>query len=212
MIPRRVFLASLFAAPLAAAESDLRWLPTQSAELEIDGLPWLSQNGGELSRLPSASQDKFPRSVWNLAQSPSGARIRFRTDAATVAIRVEYPSPPDMANMHAFGQTGVDLYMDGSYRGTAIADKEAKPGKVYEKEYFRAKPRACAAEALPSVCQRYKPVKVIAVGVDRDARFEKARSFAVAKPVVFYVGTSITQGGCASRRARRVTRRSWAGC
>jgi hypothetical protein len=44
----------------------------------------------------------------------------------------------------------------------------------------------------------YKPVKVIGIGVDREARFEKARSFATPKPVVFY-GTSITQGGCASR-------------
>jgi hypothetical protein len=39
---------------------------------------------------------------------------------------------------------------------------------------------------------------IIAVGVDGEARLEKARSFAVASPVVYY-GTSITQGGCASR-------------
>src|SRR5438270_3902904 len=44
----------------------------------------------------------------------------------------------------------------------------------------------------------YKPVKVLGVGIDRDARLEKARSFAAAGPVVF-CGTSITQGGCASR-------------
>src|SRR5260370_36043091 len=43
-----------------------------------------------------------------------------------------------------------------------------------------------------------KPVKVIGIGVDSEARFEKPRNFAVPKPVVFY-GTSITQGGCASR-------------
>jgi lysophospholipase L1-like esterase len=34
--------------------------------------------------------------------------------------------------------------------------------------------------------------------VDVDAKVSKAGSFAVSKPVVFY-GTSITQGGCASR-------------
>src|SRR5260370_35596634 len=43
-----------------------------------------------------------------------------------------------------------------------------------------------------------KPVKVVGIGVDREARFEEARSFAIPKPVVFY-GTSITQGGCGSR-------------
>jgi hypothetical protein len=28
-------------------------------------------------------------------------------------IRLDYPEPPGMKNMHAFGQTGVDLYADG---------------------------------------------------------------------------------------------------
>jgi hypothetical protein len=46
-----------------------------------------------------------------------------------------------MNNMHAFGQTGVDLYSDGAYRGTAIADKDAQPGKVYEHVYFGASSR-----------------------------------------------------------------------
>lgn len=196
MTARRTFLASLFAAPLLAADSNLRWLAPSSPELEIDGLPWFSQNGGEFFRLPAASQDQFPPPVWNLAKSPSGARIRFRTDATTLAVRLEYPSPPNMANMHAFGQTGVDLYTDGSYRGTSIADKDAAPGKIYEHLYFRSRPRAWREAEL--YLSLYKPVKVTAVGVDRDAHFEKAKAFAVPKPVVFY-GTSITQGGCASR-------------
>jgi lysophospholipase L1-like esterase len=44
----------------------------------------------------------------------------------------------------------------------------------------------------------YKPVKVIGVGVEEGAKLMPARPFAVPRPVVFY-GTSITQGGCASR-------------
>jgi hypothetical protein len=196
MIPRRVFLCSLLAAPLAAEAPEWRWIPPRSAELEIDGIPWFGENGGEFYRLPAASQAKFPEPVWNLAKSPSGARLRFRTDATAVAVRLEYPSPPNMANMHAFGQTGVDLYMDGVYWNTAIADKEAKAGKIYEHVYCVARPRAWREATL--YLSLYKPVKVIAVGVNREASFEKARSFAVQKPVVFY-GTSITQGGCASR-------------
>ena len=142
-------------------------------------MPWFGQNGGEFYRLPAASQEKFPAPVWNLAKSPSGARIRFRTDAAAVAVRVEYPSPPNMANMHAFGQTGVDLYMDGAYWNTAIADKDAKPGKIYEHVYCSAKPRVWREATL--YLSLYKPVKVIAVGVDKAARFEKARGFAATE-------------------------------
>jgi hypothetical protein len=196
MISRRTLVASLFSAPLFAAEPERRWLPVPSPELEICGLPWFAQNGGEFFRLPASSQDKVPPPVWNLSKSPSGARIRFRTDSATLAVRLEYPSAPSMNNMHAFGQTGVDLYTDGSYRSTAIADKDAKPGKTYEHVYFRERPRSWREVTL--YLALYKPVKVLGVGVDREAHLEKAGGFALPGPVVFY-GTSITQGGCASR-------------
>ena len=193
---RRTFLTSLLATPLLRAASEVRWLAIPHAGLEIDGLPWFAQNDGEFFRLPASSKDKFLAPVWNLAKSPSGGRIRLRTDSTALAVRLEYPSPPNMNNMHAFGQTGVDLYSDGAYRGTAIADKDAQPGKVYEHVYFGASPRAWREVTL--YLSLYKPVKVISVGIDSEARLEKARSFAIASPVVYY-GTSITQGGCASR-------------
>jgi lysophospholipase L1-like esterase len=44
----------------------------------------------------------------------------------------------------------------------------------------------------------YSPVKVLEIGLDENAAVEFASPFAAAAPVVFY-GTSITQGGCASR-------------
>src|SRR5271165_2678897 len=104
----RLVLA-LFAATLAAQtpDSSLRWLPVTGPEVEVNGLPWFAQNKGELIRLPLSLEKVVRPPVWNLAKSPSGGRLRFRTDAASIAIRLEYPSRPDMANMHAFGQTGV---------------------------------------------------------------------------------------------------------
>ena len=190
----------LIAATLAAQsqQAPYRWLPVTSPELEIDGLPWFAQNKGELIRLPLTLEKVVRPPVWNLAQDPSGARIRFRTDATTIAIRLEYPSPPNMANMHAFGQTGVDLYADGTYIASAIADKEAKPGKTYEKVFFSGMPRA--EREIVVYLPLYKPVKVLGVGLDEAAHIAKPRPFALPGPVVFY-GTSITQGGCASRSA-----------
>ena len=53
--------------------------------------------------------------VWNLALDPTGGRIRFRTDSSMVAVKLEWPRPPGMRNMHAFGQSGVDLYVGDAY-------------------------------------------------------------------------------------------------
>ncbi len=183
-------------AACAAHGADLRWIAP--GELDVVGLPWFRENGGEFWRLPARLEKTFPPAVWNLARSPSGARIRFRTDSATVSVRLEYPSAPNMRNMHAFGQTGVDLYVDGRYKGTATADAEAKLGKVYE-QTWGAGPAGRMRDCTLYL-SLYKPVKVIAVGVEEGAKVEKARPYALSKPVVFY-GTSITQGGCASRAA-----------
>jgi len=188
----------LFATTLAAQtpDSQLRWLPVTAPELTVEGLPWFAQNKGELHRLPLSLEKVVRPPVWNLAKSPSGGRIHFRTDSASIAIRLEYPSAPNMANMHAFGQTGVDLYADGVYIGTAVADKDAIPGKTYEKVYFSKMPRV--ERDITLYLSLYKPVKVLGVGVDAEAHLSHPKPYALARPVVFY-GTSITQGGCASR-------------
>jgi lysophospholipase L1-like esterase len=196
----RIALALLMATGLAAQTADTawRWISLPAAELEVDGLPWYAENHGDLVRLPLRLEETFRRPVWDLAKSPSGARIRFRTDSATLSLRLEYPSPPDMANMHAFGQTGVDVYADGVYLSTAVADKSAAPGKVYERPSFNFKDRPRAEREITVYLSLYMPVKVLAIGVDKDAKISRAKPFALARPVVFY-GTSITQGGCASR-------------
>ena len=181
---------------LLAAAGPFEWTPPQDARFDIVGLPWLAENKGELIRLPRRLEAALPPAVWNLGLSPSGGRIRFRTNSMRLAIRLEYPSPPNMANMHAFGQTGVDLYIDGGYRSTAIAPKDAAADKVVEHVFFEDLP--AAEREITLYLPLYKPVKVVALGLDSGALVKKAKRFDLAKPVVYY-GTSITQGGCASR-------------
>ena len=182
--------------PLGAADAPLYWITLPAADIQINGLPWYGENGGDLYRLPVKLKDTYRQPVWELAQNPSGGRIRFRTDSSTIAIRLEYPEPPAMKNMHAFGQSGVDLYADGVYRSTAIANPDSGPGKTVEYTYFKEQPRVDREITL--YLPLYMGVKVLGIGLDENAHVHAPTPFAVAGPVVFY-GTSITQGGCASR-------------
>ena len=158
---------------LAAAIS---WLNPQDPKFTVNGLPWLAENKGELIRLPRRLEAELPKPVWNLGLSPSGGRIRFRTNSGRVAIRIEYPSAPNMANMHAFGQTGIDLYIDGVYRSTAIAPKDAAPGKTVEHTFFADLPKQ--ARDITLYLPLYKPAKVLEIGVDEDAVTTRPRRFA----------------------------------
>jgi lysophospholipase L1-like esterase len=199
MTAKSLALSILFAAHLGlfgAENAPLRWITLPSPQVQVNGLPWYSENGGELFRLPAKLKDTYRPPVWDLAKDPSGGRIRFRTNSCVLAIRLEYPGPPDMTNMHAYGQSGVDLYADGVYRGTAIADRDAKPGKTIEHTYFKDEPRIDREITL--YLPLYMPVKVLGIGLDVEAHVQPAKPFAAGAPLVFY-GTSITQGGCASR-------------
>jgi len=192
----RLVACCLLVTALFGEEPALRWIQLSNEQVEVNGLPWYRENGGELVRLPARLKDTYRKPVWDLAQSPSGGRIRFRTNSSALAIRLEYPEPPGMKNMHAFGQTGVDLYANGVYRGTAIDDRDAKPGATQEHTYYKDQSRTDREITL--YLPLYIPVKVIGIGLDAEARIEHARPFALKPPIVFY-GTSITQGGCASR-------------
>ena len=178
--------------------ADLHWLSLTNGELTVNGLPWFNENGGTLERLPERCKDSYRPAIWSLAKSPSGGRIRFRTDSKVLALQLEYPGGPNMANMHAFGQTGVDVYVDGACISTATADADFKPGKCKEHISFDFSDRPRVEREITIYLPLYKPVKIHGIGVDPGAQVGRARDFACAKPVVFY-GTSITQGGAASR-------------
>lgn len=185
-------------AQTAKAPAGLRWIQLPNPQIEVDGLPWYSENDGNLYRLPERLKDTYPKAVWKLAQDPSGGRLRFRTNSSVLAIRLEYPSPPNMANMQSFGQSGVDLYVGNNYWGTAIADKQARPGKIYEHVYFNFTGQPRTERAITLYLPLYMGVKVLGIGIDAGSTLNRPAPFLLPKPVVFY-GTSITQGCCASR-------------
>jgi lysophospholipase L1-like esterase len=184
--------------PTGPSGATLRWLSPTNTEVAVCGLPWFKENDGDLVRLPVRLKSTFRPQVWSLARQPSGGRIRFRSDTKVLSLRLEYPSPPRMANMHAYGQTGVDLYADGAYLATAVGDQEAKRGKIYERVLLDLPNEPRVEREITLYLPLYMPVRILGIGVDSEARISPAKPFALAKPVVFY-GTSITQGGCASR-------------
>jgi hypothetical protein len=157
----------------------------------VYGLPWFSEDKPVLRRLPSRLKDQFRPPVWDLAQEPSGGRIRFRTDSTTVGLIAQNPHFSNMHHMASVGENGFDLYVDGAYVGSAWPDATGKMNKEWR--VGRERKLRDITLYLPL----YKAVAIQEVSLDSQARIEPARPYAIAKPIVYY-GSSITQGGCAS--------------
>jgi hypothetical protein len=169
---------------------DAQHLSFPDARLEIDGLPWFAEDKPVLRRLPARLKDTFRPPVWNLAQQPSGGRIRFRTDSGQIAILAQNPNAEIMHHMTTIGQSGFDLYVNGEYISSAWPDKA---GKIVREWTVGS---AGTMRDITIYLPLYKAVKIDELLLDPKARVESSPTFARAKPVVYY-GSSITQGGCA---------------
>lgn len=172
--------------------TDLEWIPSGDPRFEVNGLPFYRENEGRLWRLPARAEGTVPTAVWNLARCPSGGRIRFRSNTEALAIRLTYPSLPGMRNMHAFGQAGVDAYVDGEYLASVA------PRGATEVEAFFFRDLESRYREITLYLPLYLGVTVHAIGLVPGSEILPPAPFAIPDPVVFY-GTSITQGGCASR-------------
>ncbi len=176
----------------AIAQEQINWIDFPDPAFEVNGLPWYEENKPDLFRLPKRVESLVREAVWKLGKSPSGARIRFKSDCTTLGVCIKYPRLSGMNNMHVFGQSGVDLYVDGKYTSTAIHQKKVEVEQILFKT------------AIPKLREfvlylpLYNGVEIQNIGVNPDAVIQPPRPFSIPKPVVFY-GTSITQGGCASR-------------
>lgn len=172
---------------------DTNWIPASDPRFEIRGLPFLQENEGHWWRLPQRAKENIPDYVWETSKASSGARIRFRSDTTSLAIR--FTSDRTQAqnpNMSLFGEAGLDLYVDGQYLGTATPNATGEIEHVFCTGLSKQERSFCLYLPL------FTETTVNAIGLDSNASIAPAEAFAVAKPVVFY-GTSITHGGCASR-------------
>ncbi|MEN6549537.1 MAG: SGNH/GDSL hydrolase family protein [Armatimonadia bacterium] len=171
----------------------MNWLPFPDERIEVNGLCWWREDAGYLRRLPARMKDLVPASVWGLAQHTSGGRLRFASDTGSLGLRARFGGLNYMNNMPRTGQVGVDCWVDGEYwrplMPTTMSQDFCEP-------FFENMPRQRREYCL--YLGLYAPIELMALGFDEGATIEPAAPFAVDKPVVYY-GSSITQGGCATR-------------
>ncbi len=166
-------------------------LPFPDDRFTINGLPWFNEDKPVLRRLPARLKDTFRPPVWGLAQSPSGGRIRFKTDSKIVGIVAQSPNNSMMHHMTIIGESGFDLYSDGEYIGSAWPERT----NSIVKEWSLGRERKL--RDITIYLPLYKGVTVQEIVLEKGAKLEAPGTFALPKPVVYY-GSSITQGGCAS--------------
>lgn len=184
------------------ADPDGKTVWYDSKLLTLAGRGWDSTES-YYDRLPAKAKTLVPSDVWGLSHDTAGMSLRFSTDAASLDVRWALTKNDiGLPHMPPTAVSGIDLYVKDA-RGQWVFESNGRPRNVSKnKAHFRLTPGADYLLYLPL----YNGVKSMEFGIPRTNRLfsPPPADPAGRKPIVFY-GTSITQGGCASRPGMAAT-------
>ena len=185
---------------------DIEWVSVRELPFDVRGV-FYSEEEGLYRRLPKDVADATNEGVAHLSKHTAGGRVRFVTDSPYIAVRLEEPFEQPFSHMTIAGKCGVSLFVDGAFAGTImpsyeqIVNADSERGgngvivfdgikhlyidgrKMYQSEIF-----------LPL----YSAVNSVYIGLKKGCTLQAPKGYKHDKPVLFY-GSSITQGGCASK-------------
>lgn len=146
-------------------------------------------------RLPARAKNTVPAPVWSLSHNSAGMALHVVCESGDLRVRWALTSASlAMPHMPATGVSGIDVYRRTPTGWRFV--KNGRPTAVTNDVSVSVGPGAECLIYLPL----YNGTAFVELGVPsgKSLSTPPARTGAQAKPVVFY-GTSITQGGCASR-------------
>lgn len=210
-----IYLAALQLS-CGAAEDTVAWLEANAAKqssagsMEESKLSWydgslftiegrgFADSATSYSRLAARHEKTVPGGVWNNGLCAAGVTIRFVTDSPLIS--AEWANAKEaMSHMAWTGSGGVDLYAledDQKWKFRGVGMPKSVGRTVAEVQ--KAGREKIATEYLMFLPQ-YSDVNMVRLGITEGSSIAPATNrYKDQLPVVFY-GTSITQGGCASR-------------
>ena len=169
----------------------LIWKSVHEEPFEIRGLA--VHEGETFCRLPLELLKDCSEGINVLAYHTAGARVRFTLkNAQRLAIRCESRNSGMMSHMPLTGSAGVDIYINGEFR-QAIRPANDHGG------YFEGETKIRVKTAQVEInLPLYNGIRNLFIGVEKEAKLGTPKPYLLDVPVVYY-GSSITQGGCASR-------------
>ena len=169
-----------------------------NAEAEPFRIHGVFREGDNFVRLPQAVADSVSPGVSTLASRLAGGRVRFVTNSPYVAIHAELCSKYRADHFTMCASIGLDAYIEGNGKSTYYLGTFRPPVNVGDSyQSIKDLPHGMEWEVTINM-PLYGGLRALYIGLDEKATLKPPREYTYEKPVLFY-GSSITQGGCASR-------------
>ena len=175
------------------------WNPAKDSLQVLQGQAWPSEVKSFYDRLPAKAEAIVRKPVWDLSRNSAGLQLRFQTNADEIIVKYMVSSQHQMPHMPATGASGIDLYaktIDGKW--SWAAGKYAFGDTiVYRFSNLSTNDQHVKDHEYNLYLPLYNSVKWMEISYPKQCSFKPLKT-TTEKPIVVY-GTSIAQGGCASR-------------
>ena len=151
------------------------------------------------SRLPSSFQSSFNSSAWSCSMHSAGVAVRFATNSRTIGVKYTLWANAHMNHQAPTGTKGMDLYILNDGKEWRHVNTIRPEDRKNQEGDFNVNLDGSMHEFMIYL-PLYDGVTEMFVKIDEGATITKGNYDAIDpnKRVVMY-GTSILQGGCASR-------------
>ena len=171
-------------------KNDIKFYDARVSPFKIYGIFY---ENGKFRRMPEEIAKTVSNGVYSLHANTAGGRVRFKTNSSYVAINAKMTAIGKMPHFALCGSAGFDLYVNGVYKASYVPPYYMTDGYegVIELDDQDVKEIMINFPLYSDVCELY-------IGVCEDSVILPPEPYKTELPVVFY-GSSVTQGGCASR-------------
>ena len=150
------------------------------------------QRKHSFQRLPDFYKNSVRKEVWDLSENNAGVSIQLITDSKHLKLRWSVKLDFKMNHMTDAGIKGLDVYEyvnnQWKYLSTGLPNSNENEHSIKFNDVNN--------KTLCLYLPLYDSIVDLDIGIDGDSNLKFIKN--ENKPIVFY-GTSITQGGCASR-------------
>lgn len=186
-------------AAAAVDENGFIFCDVKKHPFSLEGLPWFEANGQAYYRIPKKlTESDTNAGVMDLSHHTTGVCVRFRSDSKEIMIRAKLFKSADMNHMPRAGSAGFDCFCRQPGR-KLLYNRTVQPcsGQVDITALAGVNPDGKFCEWVINF-PLYGGVESVEIGLKSNCRLAPPKPHKIPSPVLFY-GSSITQGGCASR-------------
>ena len=173
---------------------EFEWYSVEEEPFRLCGV---FREGDRFCRIPKKLAENTNPGVNALYAQGAGGRVRFSTDSQYIAVSASLDTIAKISNFALIGSAGFDIYEKIPSREMYLKTF-SPPYEVMEGYKAFVDLGSERERSLTMNFPLYSDVKTLYVGIVKGSKLKTAPEYTIEKPVVYY-GSSITQGGCASK-------------